>query len=83
MPLLHSVCITWPHWALKGRMAFIAACVRRSFATATIFMALVICCVLVMPLMRLRSPRIFAMPSTSFGWDYFLKQLFECFNRLG
>ena len=60
-------------------MAFILSCVFRSLDTETIFMALVICWVLLTPLIRSRISLIFAKDCASFP-DY-LKGFQECLDR--
>ena len=58
--LLSSSC----NFCAYGRICTMASCARRSLAALTIFMALVICCVLCTDLMRLRTS--FNCPAIAF-----------------
>ena len=61
-----SVSMTSWLFSEKGRMACMLLCVLRSFDTATIFMALVICSVFFTLFMRVRIARILAIYAPPF-----------------
>ena len=61
-----SVSMTSWLFSEKGRMACIPLCVLRSFDTATIFMALVICSVFFTLFIRVRIARILAIYAPPF-----------------